>query len=235
MNLYLLVEGISTEMYVYPAWLEVLLPDHSRIDSYMDAGRNNWLLISGGGHPQLLGETLRNAIAELRESDRFDYLIVCLDADDETPEAREREVRDAVQAFSDDGFELPSTVFLRPIVQNCCIETWFLGNRTLFPRNPQDAALRDWIEAYDVSRNCPEAMPGNSVHPLPQHLHLEYFRKICLERNVSYSKTNSATVRSRTFLDELIRRVEETSHLPSLKEFLDLCHKIRTHPQQSAG
>jgi len=228
MNLYLLVEGVSTEMHVYPAWLEILLPTHTRIHSYLDADRNNWLLVSGEGYPRLLDETLQKAVAELQESDRFDYFIVCLDADDESPEDREQEVRDAVRALADKKLELPGAVVLRPIVQNCCIETWFLGNRSLFPRNPQDPVLQSWIEAYDTSRDCPEAMPGNDAHPLPQRLHLEYFRKVCQERKIRYSKTSTHVVRDPAFLRELVGRVEATTHLPSLKRFLDLCDAIKT-------
>jgi hypothetical protein len=48
-----------------------------------------------------------------------------------------------------------------------------------------------------------------------------------MERNIRYNKKNPTEVTKESFLEELIKRNEETEHIKSFKYFIDFCSKIR--------
>ncbi len=81
MNLYFLVEGRRTERKVYPMWLSILKPEIKRVNYAVDAASNNYYLISGEGYPLLFNQ-LRNSILEVNEIGKYDYLVLCLDAEE---------------------------------------------------------------------------------------------------------------------------------------------------------
>ncbi len=92
MNLYFLVEGRRTEARLYPRWLSYLLPHFSRVEYPDEASNNTFFLISGEGYPRLLDVQLPHAIQDVNDVGRYDYLIVCLDADEATVAERTAEV-----------------------------------------------------------------------------------------------------------------------------------------------
>jgi hypothetical protein len=96
MNIYFLVEG-KTERRVYPKWLSHLLPDFTRIDNAYDVTKQNFYLFYGGGFPSLLHNHLKNAIEEINDINRYDYLVICLDSDDFSVEERRNEVLQFVE------------------------------------------------------------------------------------------------------------------------------------------
>jgi hypothetical protein len=91
MNLYFLVEG-KTESKLYPKWIKHLIPNLSRISVPSDADKNNYFLISGGGFPHLLHRHLPDSIDDVNSSGNYDYLVLCLDADEQTVSERLEEV-----------------------------------------------------------------------------------------------------------------------------------------------
>lgn len=92
MNLYFLVEGRRTEMRLYPRWLSRLLPHFTRVDYPDMVTKNNYFLISGDGYPRLLDVALQNAVRDVNAAQNYDYLILCLDADEATVAERTAEV-----------------------------------------------------------------------------------------------------------------------------------------------
>lgn len=56
MNLYIVVEGEQTETKVYPAWLQILVPQLHRIDDAWNLSENSdsYYLFSAGGIPSIL-------------------------------------------------------------------------------------------------------------------------------------------------------------------------------------
>ncbi|HHG86022.1 MAG TPA: hypothetical protein ENJ82_14840, partial [Bacteroidetes bacterium] len=123
MNLYFLVEGRRTEAKVYPAWLRHLLPDHNRVMNAWAADKSNYYLFSGEGYPSILSH-LKVAIEEINEIGKYQFLLVCVDADEATVEERETEIYRFLHLnrIRLRGCEL------KIIVQNRAIESWFLGN-----------------------------------------------------------------------------------------------------------
>ena len=83
MNIYFLVEGRRTEKKIYPAWLQYLIPQLQKVEYYDQVQENNYYLISGKGYPSILGDHLENALEKIQEKNNYDYLVLCVDADEE--------------------------------------------------------------------------------------------------------------------------------------------------------
>ena len=120
---------------------------------------------------------------------------------------------------------------LKLIVQNRCIETWFLGNRKVYTRNPQkNPFFIKYSDYYNVSQNDPELMGKiENFKGSISNFHFTYLKAMFNERgNMAYSKSNSIEVQRVTYLNELIKRIkEEPSQLISFINFIDFCNKIR--------
>ena len=213
MNVYILVEGKRTEKKVYPAWLSILTPHLKKVDIAGDVSDDNYYLISGEGYPSLLSH-LKNAIEEVNEISKFQYLVLCLDAEEETVQGR----IDEINTYLKREKCILQHAELVIVVQNPCFETWFLGNRKLFKRQPQSPELCRYIRFYNVSALVD--------HMTRAQFHVAYLREMFEERNISYSKRNPGEICETRFLTELIKRNEETSHISSFREFLNLCDMI---------
>jgi hypothetical protein len=219
MNVYFLVEGKRTEKKIYPQWLSVLIPDLARVDYADEISENNYYLFSGEGFPSILHH-LRNAVEEVNTIGGYDYLVVCLDAEETSCEKRETEIRGFLSKEKATLLHAELVV----IAQNPCFETWFLGNRAIFKRNPQSDTLQRYIEFYNVRTDDPELMLSYNEESTKAQFHTNYLRKIFEERGIGYTKKNPGDVGKPHFLQELIKRNEETNHIPSFKSFIDFCN-----------
>jgi len=226
LNLYFLVEGKKTEPLVYPQWLKYLLPDFNQVSFACDVanGKNNYYLVSGLGMPRLLDIQLPESINEINELGNFDFLILIVDADDMTIEERINEIR---QYIRDEKIVLNAKCKLQIIAQKYCMETWFLGNRKVYPRNTDNLDFINHAQHYDVSQNDPEFMvKPNSLAGSTSIYHELYLRKMLAAKNINYSKSNPKEVGEKYYLEELNKRVNETPHLSSLKNFFSFCKSI---------
>lgn len=224
MNLYFLVEGRRTEMRLYPRWLSQLLPHFTRVDYPDMVTKNSYFLISGDGYPRLLDVALQNAVRDVNAVQNYDYLILCLDADEATVAERAAEVDSHRAELAE---PLADATTFRIIVQNRCVETWLLGNRAILPRQPQDAVLRSYIDFYDVRASDPEGMgvaPGFDLHA---EFHLAYLKAVFVERNIHYSKNNPGSAGDESHLQQLrLRTQQQPQALRSLQTLFELCDKI---------
>ena len=118
------------------------------------------------------------------------------------------------EAFEKIEFNLKNKLFktlrgnyqLEIIVRKVCIETWFLGNRNLLPRNRQvNKILSKYIEYFHLRlsdtedlANGLEQNEGNTKEILGYKtkalFHEGYLREIFKERNLSYSKSRQKEV-----------------------------------------
>ena len=88
MNAYIVVEGEKTEMSVYPAWLSIIAPKMHRIDDARDLTNDSYYLFCGYGIPHIYRHVV-NSVKDINEinskgGNTYDYLMVCLDTEDET-------------------------------------------------------------------------------------------------------------------------------------------------------
>ena len=219
MNLYIIVEGRRTEKKVYPEWLNYLIPEIKRVNWAYEAKKNNYYLFNGNGFPSLLHNHLKNSVQEINELKTFEYLVLILDVDETTI----KEVED----FVSDNNIILSNCNLIIIPQNRCIETWFLGNKSIFKSNPQNSDLREYIKFYNVKENDPELMGVFEGYNTHSQFHADYCTDFLRERNIRYTKNNPNGVVEKQYLTKLIERNRETGHISSFRTFVDFCSEIR--------
>ena len=223
MNIYFLVEGRRTEKKVYPKWLSHLIPEIVEVNDPFKIENDNFYIFNGNGFPSLLDNHLRNAVSDVNEISNFDYLVICLDSDDTTIEYRRTEVFNFIEK---NKLTLKTSKFVI-VVQNKCIETWFLGHRKVYSKQPQSKELRKFNKFYNVQENNPELMTAMNGFSTSAQFHEEYLSEMLLEKNIRYTKKNPNGVTEKHYLEELISRQTETNHLLSFKDFIDFCTLIK--------
>jgi hypothetical protein len=225
MNLYFIVEG-KTELKVYPDWLSYLLPELRRVNRSNKVESKNYFLITAGGYPAIY-ELLATAIEEIILIGKYDYLVLCLDAEESSVDGLRQEVQEKIQELSiANNFSLGNTQ-IKVIVQNRCIETWFLGNRKIYSRQPQEPKLLNYTRYYNVSTDCPELM-GQYNYDVHAHFHVDYLKELLVAKNIQYSKTMPRDVQEEYYLQELQTRVSrQSTHLPTFQYFLEFCESVR--------
>ncbi len=215
MNFYIVVEGDKTEMSVYPAWLSILAQNYSRVENAWDVCDNNYYIFSAGGIPSIYNH-VRNAVEDINSinskgSVKYDYLLVCLDTEEETREYILQQIELELQRS---GVALQNAELV-VFEQKVCMETWFLGNQNVFKVNPQDPEYTKYIKFYNVGSDNPENM-GNidpNKFSTTARFHFQYLKRMLEERNMTYSKRNTKDVQQQVYLQQLIKRFEETGHI----------------------
>lgn len=224
MNLYFLVEGQSTEPDVYPAWLSYI-PELSRVENFDEVEENNYYLFSSYGIPSVEDDIV-NAVIDINSIGKYNHFAICIDADAATVDQRETKILDLLA----ENETYLTGASLDIIVQNRCMETWFLGNRKVYTRNPQkDSRFIEYSRYYNVSRDDPESMekPETFLGSISR-FHLNYLKSMFNERgNMTYSKSNSLEIQKNTYLNEIINRVNENPHLKTFRNFIDFCAGIK--------
>lgn len=217
MNFYIIVEGEKTEMSVYPAWLSLLAPAYTRIANFDDVNENNYYIFCGGGIPSIYTH-VTNAVLDINEINskggpHYDYLLVCLDTEGES---RDYIMQQIEKQLKSEGVSLQNAELV-VFEQKVCMETWFLGNQSVFKENPQNPEYLDFIRYYNVGRDNPEEM-GNMNEmkfTTTARFHVRYLKRMLEERNMTYSKNNTDDVQQSAYLQQLIKRYEETEHIAS--------------------
>jgi hypothetical protein len=215
MNFYIIVEGEKTEMSVYPAWLSLLAPAYTRIANFDDVNENNYYIFCGGGIPSIYTH-VTNAVLDINEINskggpHYDYLLVCLDTEGES---RDYIMQQIEKQLKSEGVSLQNAELV-VFEQKVCMETWFLGNQSVFKENPQNPEYLDFIRYYNVGRDNPEEM-GNMNEmkfTTTARFHVRYLKRMLEERNMTYSKNNTDDVQQSAYLQQLIKRYEETEHI----------------------
>lgn len=242
MNCYFVFEG-KTEAKVYQAWLKHLVPDLEKVRNVGEVVKNNYVGFSSTGYPDCYNLVI-DAIAEIEETPtHFDYIVLCLDADQQTVAAREQEARVEIQkklALDSAPYgQLPKGCELVVLVQNVCIETWFLGNRKIFPTHHLTPLLQTYKNHYDVSVEDPEylAMDNTNLfgYATKALFHEGYLTEIFKSRmsdGRGYSKSKPKEVLQQSYLQQLQKRTQQTNHLQSFQTFLNFCTHLNSklHP-----
>jgi hypothetical protein len=149
--------------------------------------------------------------------------VVCLDADEVTVKERKDEIK---RLFRRNTPALKAQLVI--IVQNRCFETWFLGNRKVYSRNPQDETFKHYCKFYNVSEKDPELMPQFPGFGSIAQFHADYLKRMLKEKGLTYTKEFPGNVGESHYVEALRKRIEDTpSDLKSLKEFFSFCEKIR--------
>lgn len=215
MNCYIIVEGDKTEMSVYPAWLSLLAPSYTCIENAWDVNENNYYIFSGGGIPSIFTH-VKNAVLDINSINnkggaRYDYLLVCLDTEMESRDYILKQIDYELKSHDVTLQDAKLIVFEHKV----CMETWFLGNQAVFKDNPQNHDYLEYIKFYNVGSLNPEEM-GNideNRFSTTARFHIRYLKKMLEERNATYSKSNTVAVQQKSYLEQLIKRFEDTGHI----------------------
>lgn len=227
MNVYFVLEGEKTELFLYPKWINYIIPQLTQVHYESDVTENNYYIFSGGGIPSIYNHTV-NAIKNINDNPKFDKLIVCLDGDEIGIISRIQEIKDYI---SKSKVKISDKCEIHFVVQNICIETWLLGNRRIVKRNPQGEILRSFLEHHNVIDEDPEVMEKMDTFRNKAHFHFSYLKEVLKERKLIYSKSNPNEVSSQSYFDELIKRINETEHIGSFKYLIDILLDIRNKLQ----
>lgn len=230
MNLYFLVEGKETEPKIYRSWLKNLLPEIREVQGFQDVISNNYLLRGAKHKSPSFMNRLKASILEVNTNNNYDYLIICIDAEDRTIDETANGIKEILNELINENVELTRRTRIEFVIQNRCIETWFLGNRRVFSRAPQDSNLINYIKHFNVFYDDPEEMEkpaNNEQFRSHAQFHYEYLRLLFSEKNIVYNKSRPKEVENEYYLDQLKKRITETDHLKSLRGFFELCERIR--------
>jgi hypothetical protein len=219
MNLYFLVEG-KTERKIYPQWLTHLLPNYKRVDHFQEAHKYNYYLFSAGGYPSILDD-IEAAVQNINDCGKYSHLVICIDADEDTVQERKEEVQSRLHKKSG---KLNGKAII--IVQNRCIESWFLGNPLAYTEKPQNEILKQYCAFYNVSTHDPELMLKLPQFNKIAQFHKDYLKKMLKEKGSNYSVTHTRKVCEPSYIEELNKRVKDTAHLKSLETFFSFCQTL---------
>lgn len=214
MKFYVLVEGRRTEKKIYSSWFGYAFPGIAISKNIDNLPPDAIYVISGNGYPSYL-ERIESAVEDVNNLNYgFDALYICIDAEEMSSSAKTKEIRDILAQHT---CNKPCYI----IVQDPCIESWFLGNNQYIRRNPQDKELVDFMQFYNVINQDPENMPCPPEYSSRAQFHEIYFKAICRDRGKRYTKINPGICQERSFLNSLVKRNSETDHISSIKSLLN--------------
>ena len=227
MNLYIVVEGERTELQVYPAWMKCIVPQLNRIENAWDVSENTYYLFSGGGIPSIYNHII-HAVEDINSINsnggpKYDILMVCMDTEEGSRQDIEARIRSDMESYGlkMNGFAL--AIFEHKV----CMETWFLGNQSVFKRNPQDQTYLDYIQFYNVADNDPELMGTPNEEWTKAQFHYRYLRQMFTERHMKYSKNNTSEVEKLAYLQQLISRFDTTGDIGSFGRWYEFVSSLR--------
>lgn len=228
MNLYFLVEGDVTERALYPKLIDYFFEEKlTQIRQVHQAVENNYFLLTGGGDSSIFTQVLKNAIEDINDIRAYNYLIFCIDAEENTITERRAELNEYITKYQKEGIVLPKNCQLELIVQNRCIETWFLGNKKVYKNNPSNPQLAAYQKFYNVALKDPELMPIFPNFDNHARFHVAYLKAMLAETNMRYSKKYVKDISEINYLEQLVQRGKQDQHIKSFMAFVHLCEKIK--------
>jgi hypothetical protein len=196
-----------------------VFPQLTEVRTIAEAQKDHYLIVSGFGYPQCLNR-IDEILEDIERHGAIDHLFVCIDAEEDLPEVK-------IKVLEKHFTGRASSAVCHAIIHNCCLETWFLGNRRMMKRrNIQSGRLRQWKAFYDVSINCPESMGAFSGYRTRAHFHIDYLKEMLGERNQTYSKQHPGIVQDSSYLHALAERHDQTSHIQSFGLLLSLWRSL---------
>jgi hypothetical protein len=166
MNLLFLVEGEKTEPKVYRAWLKHLFPGLIFVNRPEDMMGNTCRIIAGNGYPNMVSKPknssapsrLEACLMDIKNFNNVDHFFICVDSEDYSYLERFNEVQAKLEILKLDHKIDDSKTEIHLIIQNCCFETWALGNAEIsqkYARIKTSTTWSDFQNHYDILLNNP--------------------------------------------------------------------------------
>lgn len=229
MNYYFLVEGEKTEIIFYPKIMKWLSPDYHQVENIFEINHNTFYVFSGLGHPRIF-EKMKKALEDINDINsqskhtkiHIDILFLVIDADKyPSLESAEQSVKDHLKNYSDDI--KMAKVKVIPIIQQQCVESWFLGNSNIMPKNISDD-FKKYVDYYNVGAKDPELMLSPDNRTNGQYA-FAYLKEMAKQNGLKYSKSNIDDVSSDECIKTIYKRCNKTNHLKTFKKLIDTLQK----------
>ena len=212
-------------MKVYPKLISYYKPEYKRVFELEEITDNSYYMFSGNGMPSLYNKIQPSLsdIAEFNQShdEKIDELVVCLDTDYYGDESQTYFKISQEFAKCDRADDTGLVV----IMQTNCLETWFLGNRAVYPQTYSEN-FRDYAKHYDVSSEDPEKMVSPSSDVSIGTYSKQYLKKMLNEKGMTYSVSNVKNVATHEYISEIESRFRETGHISSYRHLKYLLDKM---------
>ena len=236
MNLLFLVEGEKTEPKVYKKWLAHLFPDLIFVNRAEDMMGNTCRIVEGRGYPNMVSKPknssapsrLEACLIDIENFNNVDHFFICVDSEDYSYSERFDEVKSKLEILKSDHEIDDSRTKIHLIIQNCCFETWALGNAEIsqkYTRIKTSTTWSDFQNHYDILLNDPEnlsSFPPGYPFRNKARLHKRYLVEYLAEFGLSYRKENPIIVAEKHYLESLQTRCKNTEQLPSLRLLFDI-------------
>ncbi|MCQ8183473.1 hypothetical protein NP603_20340 [Methylomonas sp. SURF-1] len=216
MNYYIVVEG-AVEKKVYTKWIPLLNPSLSPINTLIETAENNFIIFDGGGYPSIL-EMIDNAIEDIINLGNIFTLVVVIDSEEMTRQDKFEEIETYIKK------DRPNlNINYKIIVQHFCFEAWALGNRRIVSSNPSNPELIRFLTHHHVRMHDPEELTPISIEYGNRAQFSEtYLRRLIQEKHhQTYTKRSPDFVFHKTYLEQLIKRLNETNHINSFSELIE--------------
>lgn len=212
MKIVVVVEGEVCEVLVYAAWIPLVNPRLSRVNDVFELREDTFVIVSGFGYPSYI-EVIRAALLDAKAVGA-DRVVIGVDSEEMSYAAKFQEIDNIIKATG-------TNIDVRIIIQECCFETWALGNRKVFPVSPRTPRLKEFKKHYNVRSLDPQGMPGYRLFGRVQ-LAERYLRAILQDRNrkLTYTKGNPKAVAHPKYFHEVKTRHVDTGHISSFSAFL---------------
>ena len=226
MNFFFLVEGKNTEVEAYPRFIEHFVDGYYQVNTLDELEFNNYIVESGYGYPSIFNifdDTLLK-IAEFNKKNKHinkkvDTLVLVIDADNyKTPSIAKKSVEQRINEKK--VMIKDAKISVRHIVQNLCIESWFLGNKEAFPDSYNDE-FKKYVEYFNVKHCSPDKMHSPISGMTDAQYSYKYLVEMLYQSGMIYGKSKTQFVTSPNYIDGINNRYND-GDIQSFKELLDI-------------
>ena len=231
MNLAFLVEG-TTELKLYPKWIKHFSskPFTECATGYQDVIANQFTIFNVAGIGKMSHE-IPAAINAIIANPVFDYLVIVIDADANNIHPNLTLIQNIVADPTTPT--LPVNCNVKIIVQQVCIETWFIGHTDAYlaAKACRDRGIFQLMTEYDAQNNDPEMMPNNRsaiVHSIGAY-HAAFLKKMLkgANRTWNYGKSTADTLIDTPYLERLEKRlIDSPTHLQTFSDMVTFLKSI---------
>ncbi len=209
----MVAEGERGARKVYRSWINFVNPSLTYVDRVDEISHNSYVIYAGFGYPFYF-QIIEDAIRDVNSYGNVDRLVIGVDSEDMSHQEKYDEIASFVN-----GSGCKAEIHI--VVQHFCLETWALGNRIIFRRNPHSLKLRLYLQFFDVRMLNPELLPSHEGTNRAQFA-VKYLKAALNERygNLSYSKNDPKVLLNALYFERVKQRFYDTGHIPSFEAFL---------------
>lgn len=231
MKVYILVEGKETEPLFYPALFNYFLPNYTQCRELDQLSDDSYYIISGLGMPRTF-QRIENCLKDICDYNQnhaspIDLFVVVFDSDRyPSMTSAKQAITNRFRSSNNRSLIQQSGIHEFYIIQNPCIETWFLANKGFFPCNITTSELKKVIAEFDILSNDPELLCLSGMSKADSASY--YLDCIFKEKGyiIGYNKKRSMKViATNEYISEIVKGFE-SGNINSFSEVKSLMNSL---------